>query len=193
MGLGNPGRPYVGTRHNVGFEVVMALAEAADVVFETDSSGSLFGSGEIEGRSTGLLLPQTFMNASGEAVETALAHCPAVLPVSGLLVVYDDLDLPLGRIRLRPSGGAGGQRGMQSILSTLGHEDFARLRFGIGRPDPRMEVRDWVLGSFEAPDRPHVEASVERSGHAIRHWLLHGIDSAMDQYNRPSVLSGDPS
>ena len=193
MGLGNPGRSYVGSRHNVGFEVVMALADAADVAFETDSFGSLFGFGEIEGRPTGLLLPQTFMNASGEAVEAALARCPAVVPVSGLLVVYDDLDLPLGRIRLRPSGGAGGQRGMQSILSTLGHEDFARLRFGIGRPDPRMEVRDWVLGSFEAPDRPHVEASVERSVQALRHWLLHGIDSAMDQYNRPSVLSGDPS
>ena len=193
MGLGNPGRRYVGTRHNVGFEVVMALAEAAGVVFEPDPFGSLFGFGEIEGRPTGLLLPQTFMNASGEALEAALGHCPAVVPVSGLLVVYDDLDLPLGRIRLRPSGGAGGQRGMQSILSTLGEDDFARLRFGIGRPDPPTEVRDWVLGSFEAIDRPRVAASIDRSGRAIRHWLIHGIGSAMDQYNRRPAPSGDPS
>ena len=189
VGLGNPGPRYVGTRHNVGFEVVSALADAEGIPLGEQGFHSLYGSGMIAGQSTALLLPQTFMNDSGRAVRAALGAWPGVAPSRSLLVVYDDLDLPVGRIRLRPSGRAGGQRGMESIIVALGGEAFARLRFGIGRPVAPEPIRDWVLSPFEPSAEGEAQRTIDRAVEAIRHWLSHGIESAMDQYNRTHPMA----
>jgi peptidyl-tRNA hydrolase, PTH1 family len=135
-------------------------------------------------REIAVLLPQTFMNDSGRAVASALAALPGVAPASGLLVVYDELDLPFGRIRLRPRGSAGGQRGMASIIETLQSEDFARLRFGIGRPGDAVGAIDRVLAPFDAAEAPVLAERIARAVDAIEHVLAHGIASAMDRYNR---------
>ncbi|MCH2184260.1 aminoacyl-tRNA hydrolase [Myxococcota bacterium] len=184
VGLGNPGPRYVGTRHNAGFDVVSALAQAEGISLDREGFDSVYGSGVIGGRATAVLLPQTFMNESGRAVSAALAAWPGVRPALDLLVVYDDLDLPLGRIRLRPSGGAAGQRGMQSLISELGDEAFARLRFGIGRPLTPEPIREWVLSPFEPTDQRQAESTIERAVEAIQDWLKHGIEWTMDRHNR---------
>ena len=192
VGLGNPGPRYAGTRHNVGFDVVSALAEAEGISLDRAGFDAVYGTGPVAGQATAVLLPQTFMNDSGRAVATALEAWPGLRPVTDLLVVYDDLDLPLGRIRLRPSGRAGGQRGMESIIGALGDGSFARLRFGIGRPPTPQPIRDWVLSPFQPSDQGQVQSTIERAVGAIQDWLKHGIEWAMDRHNRrPTEASGE--
>ncbi len=175
----------------MGFDVVSALAEAEGISLDRVGFDSVYGSGAVAGQETAVLLPQTFMNDSGTAVAAALEAWPAVRPVRDLLVVYDDLDLSLGRIRLRPSGRAGGQRGMESVIGALGDGAFARLRFGIGRPVRPEPMRDWVLSPFPPSDQRQVQLTIERAVEAIRDWLKHGIESAMDRHNRRNSAPSD--
>jgi PTH1 family peptidyl-tRNA hydrolase len=183
VGLGNPGPRYVGTRHNVGYRIASVLAARLGLDW-ADSAyrGSLACS---EARDLALLMPSTFMNASGESVVAAV-DALAVAPATGLLVAFDDLDLPFGRLRLRAAGGCGGHRGMESIAQALGSEGFPRLRFGIGRPAPGADVIGYVLSPFEAEEEAALPVHLERAADAILSALDHGIDAAMERYNRPA-------
>jgi PTH1 family peptidyl-tRNA hydrolase len=181
-GLGNPGSEYAVNRHNVGFRCVERLASAHQLSFDRRQKRASLCLGTILQRAVILAKPRTFMNRSGHAV-APLARFYRV-PLERVLVVYDDLDLPLGTTRMRPSGGSGGHRGMQSIIRQFGSRDFARLRIGIGRPPGRMDPADYVLQDFSVDEEPLVGETLERAVVAIETWLSDGIDEAMNLSNR---------
>jgi PTH1 family peptidyl-tRNA hydrolase len=183
VGLGNPGADYATHRHNIGFRVVDALARAYALTFSRQKSMQAHvAEGEIEGRPVFLAKPKTFMNLSGRAVRRLRsAHD---IPLEKTLVIYDDLDLPLGRVRLRPEGGSGGHKGMRSIIDQLGTEAFPRLRVGIGRPPGRMDAAEYVLQPFDQAENAMIPEIIEQAVAAIECWLLEGIVAAMDKFNR---------
>lgn len=181
-GLGNPGPQYAANRHNVGFQCVERLAAAWGLAFGKRQKRALVVLSTFQGRRIILARPQTFMNESGRAV-APLARFYQVQP-ERLLVVYDDLDLPLGTVRLRPEGGSGGHKGMRSIIEHLGGQDFPRLRIGVGRPPGRMDPAAYVLQDFSADEEPLRGEALERAVMAIGTWLREGIEAAMEQYNR---------
>ncbi len=181
-GLGNPGPRYAGTRHNVGFRCVERVAEAHDLSFSRRHKHSQVACGSIAERSVILVKPRTFMNKSGYAVASLVNFYR--VPLNQILVVYDDLDLPLGAIRLRPCGGTGGHRGMRSVIRQLGSREFARLRVGIDRPPGRMDPADYVLQDFSSDEEPVLLDVLDRALAAIKTWLTEGIDEAMSRYNR---------
>jgi len=182
VGLGNPGREYAGNRHNVGFRCVDRLAAVHGLPFNRRHKRASIALGPILQRAVVLAKPRTFMNKSGGPV-AALARFYRV-PCDRLLVVYDDLDLPLGTTRLRPSGGSGGHRGMRSIINCLGNREFPRLRIGIGRPPGRMDPADYVLQDFSRDEEILLERTLEQATAAVETWLLEGVDEAMTRYNR---------
>ncbi|RLC65961.1 MAG: aminoacyl-tRNA hydrolase [Chloroflexi bacterium] len=182
VGLGNPGSRYAGNRHNAGFRCVEQFAAACNLTFDERRNRALITRGAIGGRGVILAKPQTFMNESGRAVAPLVRFYR--MPLERLLVVYDDLDLPLGTLRLRPEGGSGGHRGVQSIIDHLGSREFPRLRIGIGRPPGRMDPAAYVLQDFSAEEEPLVEETLERAVAAIEAWLCEGIEAAMERYNR---------
>ena len=183
VGLGNPGPRYANNRHNVGFQCLDRLAQAHGLAFQRHENKALLARGKIAGVEVILAKPQTYVNLSGQAVER-LAWSYQV-PLEDILVIYDDMDLPLGRIRLRPGGGAGGHKGVRSIIEHLDSRDFPRLRVGIGRPPGRMDPVDYVLGDFTPEERPVIEEAYERAIAAVECWLREGIVAAMNRYNRP--------
>ncbi len=184
VGLGNPGPQYATNRHNVGFRCLERLAAAHGLAFDRRQKQAQVARGAIHGQTVILAQPQTFMNESGRAV-ALLARFYKVQP-DCLLVVYDDLDLPRGAVRLRPEGGSGGHKGMRSIVEHLGSRDFSRLRIGIGRPPGRMDPAAYVLQDFSKEEEPQVEETLERAVVAIEIWLREGIEAAMNRYNRGS-------
>ena len=179
VGLGNPGQDYARTRHNIGFMVVDELARRADVALRC---GGLYRAGEARlGDAYAILAePLTFMNESGIAVCRLLQEHG--LPAAQLLVVHDDVDLPFGRLRLRPGGSAAGHRGVLSIIAALGTDRFARLRVGIGRPQ-RGSVRDYVLSPFTSEEEQVLPLLVDRACDAVMTFLHEGIEKAMSVYN----------
>jgi PTH1 family peptidyl-tRNA hydrolase len=187
VGLGNPGRRYHGTRHNIGFAVADEVARRHRAEFES-------GRGETVtarcGRGPDAVLvvkPLTMMNLSGEAV-AAVAGFYKVDP-SAILVAADDVNLPLGRLRLRARGSAGGHNGFKSIIGCLGTEEFPRLRVGVGRGDPRRDLADHVLARFDDDERGEVEQAVARAADAVETFLAEGIEAAMNRHNRAEELS----
>lgn len=185
VGLGNPGRRYRGTRHNAGFRVVDACASRFAIPLEHSRFEGHFGRGRVHGIDVGLLEPQTFMNDSGQAVAAALRHLPAENLSSDLLVAYDDADLPLGRLRLRPRGGDGGHLGLRSVIASLGTQDLPRLRFGIGRSPEVPDTVTYVLQRFTDSESEVLEQSLERASAAVEAFLTEGIVAAMDRFNAP--------
>jgi PTH1 family peptidyl-tRNA hydrolase len=181
-GLGNPGPRYAANRHNVGFHCVERLGVALGLTFDKRQKQADVALGSFQARRVILARPQTFMNEIGRAV-APLARFYQVL-LEHLLVVYDDLDLPLGTLRLRPGGGSGGHKGMRSVIEHLGTLDFPRLRIGIGRPPGQMDPAAYVLQDFSADEEPLLEETLERAVAAIETWLREGIEAAMEQYNR---------
>jgi PTH1 family peptidyl-tRNA hydrolase len=182
VGLGNPGRRYAHNRHNVGFQCLDRLAHTHQLTFDKRQARGHLALGRIEGRSVVLLKPQTFMNESGRSV-APLARFYNV-PLERLLVIFDDLDLPQGSVRLRPGGGSGGHKGMRSIIAQLGGQDFARVRVGIGRPPGRVDPAAYVLQDFD-DDEQHLMAEVyDWVVGAVECWLSEGIDVAMTKFNR---------
>jgi peptidyl-tRNA hydrolase, PTH1 family len=186
VGLGNPGLEYAGTRHNIGFELVDRLAEAHGSKVDYRQGKALTGRATIAGQSVLLVKPMTFMNNSGEAV-LALKTKEDV-SLSDILVISDDINLPVGRIRLRSQGSSGGQNGLKSIAAYLGSQDFARLRIGVGSPPPGLQI-DWVLGKFGRADRKIMDETLIVSMGAVEVWVREGIEAAMNRFN--SVVVSD--
>ena len=179
VGLGNPGPKYAGTRHNAGFMCIDRLAERAGIALNDKRRAALLGECRIDGKRVVLVKPRTFMNVSGEAVRYAMDRYR--VRAESVLIVLDDLDLPLGRIRMRASGGSGGHNGLNSINAALGTQDYARLRIGIGRP--QGGTIGYVLGAFSREEAPEAEAVIERAADAAEAWLTHGVNYAMDNFN----------
>jgi PTH1 family peptidyl-tRNA hydrolase len=187
VGLGNPGPRYAANRHNVGFRCLERLAAAHELTFDKRQRKARVALGAICGRRVVLAQPQTFMNDSGRSV-APLAQFYQV-PPERLLVVYDDLDLPLETLRMRPEGGSGGHKGLRSIIEQLGDQNFARLRIGIGRPPGQMDPAAYVLQDFVADEEPLVEEMLGRAVAAIETWLTEGVEMAMSRHNSgPSCL-----
>jgi len=181
VGLGNPGPKYARTRHNVGFHIVDRLAQAEGLTFDQRRYDALLARGRIEGVAVALVKPQTYMNLSGRAV-APLARFYKI-PPQNLLVIYDDIDLPPARLRLRLKGGAGGHKGMTSLIEQLGTRDFPRLRVGIGRPAGRLPVEAYVLQPFTPAEWEAMEVTYQTALDALRDALRHGVEHAMNRYN----------
>jgi len=181
VGLGNPGLSYRRTRHNLGFMVVQALAEQRGMRFRRAHHRSSQAHGRIGKEEVVLLRPMTFMNASGASVAGLLKQHDR--PLEDLLVVCDDVNLELGRMRLRRSGTAGGHKGLKSIIDHLRSDQFARLRIGVGEPPPGMEMMTYVLGTFRRSEWPTVHEVIARAVQAVETWVYHGADEAMNRFN----------
>ena len=181
VGLGNPGREYSRSRHNVGFMVADELARRWGIRYSHRWCDAQVGVGRAGRLGVAIAKPQTYMNLSGDSIKALLRRLR--LGPSALIVVYDDLDLPLGRIRLRESGSAGGHRGVQSMIDRLGTADFYRVRLGIGRPDPR-DAADYVLAEFSPAERDDLKDVVARACDAVALALEEGFVAAMNRFNR---------
>lgn len=183
VGLGNPGKQYQNTRHNAGFMAVDALARALNADFEPWRGDlALAAKTEAEGKTIYLLKPQTFMNLSGQAV-SAFANFYKI-PPSAVLVIFDDMSLPLGSIRLRKDGSAGGQNGMQNIIELAGTQNIARLRIGIGPRPAYFEGKDFVLSKFSAQEQEVLSSALQKAKEAVSAMLSKGIEQAMTEANR---------
>jgi PTH1 family peptidyl-tRNA hydrolase len=180
VGLGNPGRPYAGTRHNVGFDVLDLLAERHRLDWESAPANALLAKWRVA--SVLLAKPLTFMNLSGPAIGELLRFYK--IDLSDLFVVVDDVNMELGRLRARPSGSAGGHNGLKSIIETFGTEDFARLRIGVGRGDGRRDLADHVLAKFDPEERTIVAEAVGRAADATELFVAEGIEPVMNRFNR---------
>lgn len=181
VGLGNPGREYRDTRHNIGFMVIDQLCKEMGVSMTRVQSRALVAVGKLEGQKVILAKPQTFMNLSGQAVGGLMRFYKT--PLDQVMVAHDDLDLPLGTLRLRPGGGSAGQKGMESIIRHLSTQNFARLRMGIDRPPGQMEPAAYVLQHFTRAEQDVVGLVLDRAVAAVRTFVREGLDAAMNQYN----------
>ncbi len=181
-GLGNPGSRYDGTRHNIGFAIVDALALQFGVEFRTGKGDYLFAKLTHNGIDVLLQKPTTYMNLSGKAVQQALAFYK--ISISDLLVICDDVNLPLGAVRIRPDGSDGGQNGLKDIIETLGKNTFARLRFGVGAPKHRGELSDYVLSKFTEEEQSMVQEAIVHCVQASRSFIEHGVSITMSRFNR---------
>ncbi|XP_010923597.1 peptidyl-tRNA hydrolase, mitochondrial [Elaeis guineensis] len=188
VGLGNPGKMYQGTRHNVGFEMLDAIAEAEGISVSKLRFRAMFGEGCIGNAPVMLAKPQTFMNASGESVGSLVSYFN--IPLNQVLLMYDDLDLPFAKLRLLPKGGHGGHNGMRSVINHFkGSRDFPRLRIGIGRPPGKMDPANFVLRPFNKQEREEIDFTFQRGIEAIRILVLEGINKSATFVN--SVQSSE--
>lgn len=185
VGLGNPGRDYEKTRHNIGFMVVDRLAELwGGEIFKAKFQGH-FAEARLGTQKVVLLKPQTYMNLSGQSV-VALANFYKVTPTD-ILVIHDDLDLPVGKLRGRARGGSGGHNGLKSIAALLGSEDFPRLKMGVGRPPGRQPAAAYVLESFRPEEHTVIKEMIERACDAAALWVSQGINDVMNRFNATSL------
>ena len=182
VGLGNPGEKYQATRHNLGFLVVDRLAKQHNIAVALKLCDALVGEGSCNGEKIAIVKPQTFMNRSGAAVEGLLSAYHGA--ADDLVVVYDDLDLAFGRIRIRPQGSAGGHRGIVSIMVSLAGARFCRVRVGIGRPPEGKDAADYVLEPFNADEMSHLSEIIDRAAASVDCLLRDGAQRAMEVFNR---------
>jgi peptidyl-tRNA hydrolase, PTH1 family len=187
VGLGNPGPEYAGNRHNVGFMVVDLLAERWQAGLRRKFGGEL-GQVHVHGERVALLKPLSFMNVSGEAVVRAAQFYEVEPPA--IVVVHDDIDLELGRLKVKQGGGHGGHNGLRSIFQHLSSQEFTRVRLGVGRPPPRMDAADWVLEDFSRAERKEIELAIPSAADAVETILHLGVISAMNRFN-PKAESAD--
>lgn len=185
VGLGNPGEEYKDTKHNMGFAVVERLAKETGINIKKNMHFSLIGKGKIAGEDVVLVLPQAFMNLSGNAVGELFAH--EMKDIKDLLVVCDDINLELGKIRLRTQGSSGGQKGLESIIRTLNRNDFARLRVGIATDVRKADLSNYVLSPFKRKDKRHVSHAILLAKDAIIYMIESGMEAAMTKFNKRKV------
>ncbi len=190
VGLGNPGPRFAGTRHNVGWKALDLLAEQIAVPVNERRPKAVLGTGCFAGKRVALAKPRTFMNNSGEAVEYLLARFGG--GAESLLIIYDEMALPTGRIRLRAAGSDAGHNGIRSIIKAVGGVGFPRLRIGIGAPPPGIDPRDYVLGRFADDESEAIARAVERAAAAARCLLEENIDAAMNRYNQDPAREEPP-
>jgi len=189
VGLGNPGRKYAGTRHNVGFDVIAELVLRAGAAGSRTKFEAEVWEAFLAGDRVLLACPQTYMNLSGRSIQQMLAFHK--LPLSDLLIVCDDLNLPTGKVRLRKSGTAGGQKGLQNTIDQLGTTEFARLRIGIDRPRPPMDATDYVLQKFSSSDRELIESAILRAAGGVELFIRDDVDKAMNAINADPRRAAD--
>lgn len=182
-GLGNPGREYQNTRHNIGFDVIDRLAGEENIDVLEKKHKAVIGKGVIAGQKCILAKPQTFMNLSGESVRALLDYYKAD-ESSELIVISDDISLDVGQIRVRKKGSAGGHNGLKNIIAHLGHDSFIRVKMGVGEKPKGWDLVDYVLGRFSAPEREAMDEAAKRAAEAIRVIIAQGADAAMNEFNR---------
>ncbi|MCK9481633.1 MAG: aminoacyl-tRNA hydrolase [Bacteroidia bacterium] len=180
VGLGNPGEQYIHTRHNIGFDIIDNIASNYNLSFKTVQFAQKC-EWDFHGNKIILLKPDTFMNLSGRAVQYWLNWYK--IPLDKLLILVDDLALPIGKIRIRKNGSAGGHNGLKDIERALATKDYNRLRFGVGNNFKKGSQVNFVLGKFTEPEKAITKTSIEKSSKAVEHFILHGIDKTMEQYN----------
>ncbi|WP_419882619.1 aminoacyl-tRNA hydrolase [Peribacillus sp. B-H-3] len=180
-GLGNPGKQYEKTRHNIGFEAIDELSRNWSIPLDQAKHKGIYGSGSVNGEKVILLKPLTYMNLSGESIGAVMDFFK--LEVNDLVVLYDDLDLPAGKIRLRQKGSAGGHNGIKSTIAHMGTQEFNRIRIGIGRPEGRIPVTDYVLGRFTKEEWPVMSEAVDKSVNACEEWLKKPFLQVMNEFN----------
>ncbi len=186
IGLGNPGKKYEGTRHNVGFMTIDKISEMWGIPVQQAKFRALVGEGRIESERVLLVKPQTYMNLSGESVAEVLKFYK--LEVDDILVIFDDLDLPAGQLRLREKGSAGGHNGMKSIIAHVGTQEFKRAKIGINRPLPGRSVSDYVLDDFSKAERPYIDEAIELAAKASAMWTKESFVNVMNHFN--SIKTG---
>lgn len=181
-GLGNPGKQYAQTRHNVGFDTIDILADKYNISVDTKKHKALCGKGMIEGQKVVLAKPQTFMNLSGESVRE-LVDFYKIDPEEELIVIYDDISLEPGKIRIRKKGSAGGHNGIKNIIAQLGTQNFQRVKVGVGEKPKGWDLADYVLGHFSKEDRGLVDDALKRAAGAVELMVQGEVDQAMNQFN----------
>ncbi|WP_026657728.1 aminoacyl-tRNA hydrolase [Butyrivibrio sp. AC2005] len=181
-GLGNPEKKYNATRHNVGFGVIDVLSEKYDIDLTEMKFKGMYGKGRIGNEKVILLKPLTYMNLSGESIRP-VADYFKIDTKSELIVISDDIDLDPGRIRVRPGGSAGGHNGLKNIIAQLGHDEFSRVRVGVGKKPPRIDLADWVLGHFDKEDAQYVMEAMDHAADAVRLIMEEDVNAAMNKWN----------
>ncbi len=181
VGLGNPGAKYAGTRHNVGFSVILKLADKYNISLTEKKHKAEFGKGIIEGEKVILAMPQTYMNLSGESVRELMDYYKC--DCSDIIVIYDDIDLAVGRLRIREKGSAGGHNGMKNIILHLGSQEFTRIRVGVGQKPKNMDLADYVLSRFESDEQTVMNEGFDRACEAVAVALAEGTPAAMNRFN----------
>lgn len=185
-GLGNPTREYENTRHNIGFDVIEALAEKEGIKVLEKKYKAIIGKGNIAGQSVLLMKPQTYMNLSGESIREVVNFYKIDVQ-NELIVVSDDVSLDLGQIRIRKKGSAGGHNGLKNIITNLGHDEFIRVRMGVGQKPQQYDLADYVLGHFTKDERKTMDEAAADAVEAIRVILTEGVDAAMNRFNRKNT------
>ena len=185
LGLGNPGRRYQFTRHNIGFMVLEKIAAQWEVDLKQKSFDALWNRGKIAGINVLLALPQTYMNLSGNAARKLLAYFK--MDISNLIVIHDDLDLPFGKLRLKTGGGDAGHKGLKSITTCLGSADFMRVRMGIGKPSDKSRVEDYVLERFGSEEAAMLQQIIQLASEAATEIVLSGMQTAMVKYHTKNI------
>ena len=183
VGLGNPDKQYEGTRHNAGFDVIDHLAEKYNISVDTKKHRAYIGKGVIEGQKVILAKPQTYMNLSGESV-FSMTDYYKVAPEEELLVIYDDISLDVGQLRIRKKGSAGGHNGIKNIIAHLGTMDFPRIKVGVGEKPKGYDLADYVLGKFSKGERELMEEGYQNAVEAVAAIVQGNIEQAMNQYNK---------
>jgi PTH1 family peptidyl-tRNA hydrolase len=181
-GLGNPDKKYFGTRHNVGFATIDALSDKYNIGLTETKFKAAYGKGRIGNERVILVKPLTYMNLSGEAI-APICNYFKIDSKTNLIVISDDVELDVGNLRIRPKGSAGGHNGLKNIIAQLGHDEFARVRVGVGKKPKEWDMVDWVLGHFEGEDLTEVADAIDRAGQAIEEIMENGVDSAMNKFN----------
>lgn len=188
-GLGNPTGEYAGTRHNIGFDVIDVIAERNHISVMECKHKALIGKGHIEGQRVILVKPQTYMNLSGEAVREIVRYYKAD-PETELIVIYDDVSLAVGQLRIRKKGSAGGHNGIKNIIAQLGSDVFLRIKMGVGEKPKGYDLADYVLGHFNKEERKIMDESADRAAEAVRYMLRDETDAAMNLYNKKPAEGG---
>ena len=186
IGLGNPTAQYQGTRHNVGFDVIDMLADKYNISIDGRKNKAFVGKGVIEGQKVILVKPQTYMNLSGESVR-GLVDFYKLEPTSEILVIYDDVSLDVGQMRIRIKGSAGGHNGIKSIISHLGTQEFMRIKVGVGEKPKGYDLADYVLGHFTKDEQVAMKEGYERVKIAVENIVMDEVDKAMNQFNKKVV------